>query len=84
MTQKPARHSKDSFSPTEVGTLVEGFRHDVGIIAEKVDRLSNKVDKLDNRFSSVEARLTSVEDAVRIALPNLSRRVEKLEIKVGV
>ena len=76
--------AKDSFSPTEVGTLIEGFRSDVGIIAEKVDSLSNKVDNLDNRLSSVETNLVNVADAVRIALPALSRRVEKLEIKVGV
>jgi hypothetical protein len=73
-----------TFTATEVGTLIESFDRKLTMVAEGVSGLTVRMDRVEIRLSAVEARLTSVEDAVRVAIPSLTRRVDRLESKAGL
>lgn len=70
------------YTPTEVGTLIESFRHDVSIIAEEVRGLSSRVGKIEVRLTCIEDRLTHVEDALRVGFPDIFKRLARIESKV--
>ena len=78
------RKEDERFSKTEVGSLIEAFRSDVSVIAEKVDDLSSRMGRVEERLEGVETKLLGVEDAVRIALPDHERRISRLESKAGL
>ena len=77
------RKEDENFTPTQVGALIESFRNDVAIIGEKVDSLELRVSAMDERLERVEDKVTKLDDAVRVALPDLFKRVKTLEIKAG-
>ena len=74
---------KKDFSPTEVGSLVESFRHEIRLIAEKVDAVQEDVISLKNDMAEVKTDLAAVKDAIRITVPSHEKRIGKLESKVG-
>lgn len=74
----------ENFTPGQVGTLLEAMDRKIDLLTEIVAPLPEKMAAVENRLEKVEFRLTCVEDAVRVALPNLNKRVEILEKKVGV
>ena len=81
---KPNKPAKDTFTVTEVGTLLESLEKKIDHIGELVVPLPSRLSAVEERLSAVEVRLTGVEDAVRIAVPDLSRRVSGIESKVGI
>ncbi len=72
-----------TFTATEVGTLVESFRNDLSVVAEKVGELSGKVENLDERLARVESDVTVVKDAVKVAIPAIHKRLDRLEAHAG-
>jgi len=85
------RKNETGFTNSEVGALVENLQSGFNVVAEEVRGLSDRMgvveDKLvgvEERLGGVELRLSCVEDAVRIAIPSLSKRVSALEAKAGV
>ena len=81
---KPTKPAKETFTTTEVGTLVEGLRSEFRTVVEVVAPLPGRLSAVEDRLSRVEVRLTGVEDAVRIALPSLSKRVSRIETKLSI
>ena len=73
-----------TFSPTEVGTLVESLRTDIRSVAEGVTLLRKDVDELKSRVSSLEVEVRSMKDVLRVAIPSINVRLANLEAKVGV
>ena len=80
-SDKVRRMTKDkSFSATEVGTLVEGFRTDLSLVSERVGTLCEDMSEVKDRISSLEGEVRGLKDAVRLSLPRISR----LESKAGL
>ena len=87
---KPKKRA-DSYTVTEVGTLIEDLRGQFRAVVEGVGPLPNRFSAVEERLSAVEDRLffvenrlSGVESAVRVALPGLSKRVACLESKIGI
>ena len=78
------RNKKDKYSVTEVGTLIEAFQKDLGSVAEEVRGLSSWREGIDLRLESMGGRLVRIEDAVRVSVPDHSKRLTRLEAKVGL
>ena len=74
---------EENFTPSQVGTLLEAVDKKIDILTEIVAPMPERLEKIEERLSKVETRLTSVEDAVRVAVPGLTRRVERIESKLG-
>lgn len=73
----------NTFTASQVGTLIEELRSDFKVFGEglvvltsKVDVLDGKVDVLDSRVSSLELRMTGVE----IRLTSVETRLTRVEI----
>ena len=77
-------NGKNTYTATEVGTLIESFQSKLGMIAEEVQGFSKWRLKTDSRLERIETRLTCVEDVIRIAIPAHEKRLKKLESKVGI
>ena len=77
-------HEEKYYTPTEVGTLIESFRDDLSLIAERVGTLSDDVAILKEDVKDIKVRLITVEDTIRIAIPDIYSRVKRLEVKVSV
>ena len=78
------RDKKDKYSVTEVGTLIESFQKDLGSVAGEVRGFSDWRGEVNLRLESIEGRLTRIEDAVRVSVPDHSKRLSRLEAKVGL
>ncbi len=77
---------KDSYSITEVGTLIEAFQTKLSVIAEQVADLSNwrfevneRFDKIDERFDRVDIRFFGIETR----LDKVEGRLGRIEDAVG-
>jgi len=71
------------FSATEVGTLVESLRGDIRAVAEGVTYLHSDMDDVKTRLSSLEVEARSVKDVLRIAVPSINTRLNRLEVRTG-
>lgn len=81
---KPSKPAKDTYTVTEVGTLLKSveqkFKHVMEVVAPLPDRLS----AVEVRLSAVETEVRSLKNVVRIAIPNHEKRIVRLEKKVGI
>ena len=68
-----------SFSATEVGTLIEGFRNDMTLVSERAGTLCEDRVEVKYRLTSLEGKVQSLGDVVRLSLP----RITRLESKAG-
>ena len=78
---------KDDFSAREVAVLVKELKSEFRTVAEGVVSLlplREEMVEVKERLSAVENRLIVCEDAVRIGMPDLYKRVTRLESKVGI
>jgi hypothetical protein len=76
---KALNMTEDKFSSREVAVLIEDLRSDFRSVSEVVLPLREDMAEVKERLTGVEERLTSVEDALRIAVPDLGKRVSRLE-----
>ena len=70
------------FSASEVGTLIEDLEKKIDTVLEIVSPIPGKLEKIDDRLVAVETRLQTVEDAVRVTLPTIHKRLDKIETKL--
>lgn len=73
---------KDSFTPTEVGTLVERLEGKLDAVLEVVVPMSEDVAKIKEEMTSAKDRLTLVEDAVRVGFPAVNKRLDRVETRL--
>ena len=79
----PSSGEGKSFSNNEVMALIEDFRGNIRLIAEDVSSLREDMTEVKDRLSSLEIEIRSLKDVIQVAVPDLTRRVTKLEAKVG-
>ena len=73
-----------NFSNNEVMALVESFRNDIRGIAEDLSSVKDDVSILKEDMTEVKTDLILIKDAVRVAIPALTQRVNRLESKAGI
>ena len=67
------------FTRNEVAALVENLRADFRVVAEVVLPLRDDMIEVKERLSAVEIEVRSLKDVVAVAIPDLTRRVGRLE-----
>ncbi len=73
-----------SFSANEVAALVESFKKDISPIAEGVCSLKENANILKNDMTGVKSDLTVIKDVIRTAIPSINKRIETIEVKIGI
>ena len=74
--------TEDNFTPSQMGALLEAMDKKIELIAEAVSPIPEKLEKIEDRLGNVGVRLTAVEDAVRVAIPFLVKRVDRIESRL--
>ena len=72
---------KDTFTAREVAAFLEDMRGEFRSVSEVVLPLREDMAEVKDRLTRVEERLIGVEDIVRLAIPDLNRKVPRLETK---
>lgn len=75
---------KGNYTTTEVGTLVEALRGEFRAVVEVVAPLPDRLTAVENRLTNVETEVRGLKDVVRIAIPAIHNRLERIETKVGI
>ena len=70
---------ENEFTARQVTTLVESFRNDISVIAEKVDIISTQMIEVKTDIKEIKSDLIIIKDVIRIEIPSLKNRVIKLE-----
>ena len=71
------------FTANEVAALVENIEKKIDTVLEILSPLQEDVNVLKEDNAEIKERLTRIEDAVRVSVPDLNKRVSKLEAKVS-
>ena len=79
----PDNKDDKGFTNSQVGALIESFRIDIKAIAEDLSSAREDITILKIDMVQVKEDLTFVKDAVKLAIPALTKRVTQLEAKVG-
>lgn len=74
---------EDKFTAREVGVLVEELRSEFRTVAEIVAPIPEHLSAVEERLTIVETEVRSLKDVIHIAIPDLSKRVSRLETKAG-
>ena len=77
------RNEDEPFTSTEVGALIESFRNDVSIIAERLIRVEEKVDVLQVDVNELKTDMRTVRDVLRIEIPSIHSRLTSLEARTA-
>ncbi len=75
---------EESFTSNQVTAIIESLRGEFRAVAEVVVPLREDMIEVKERLTKVEMELIQVKDAVHIAIPSLTKRVERLESKAGI
>ncbi len=75
---------KKEFSATEVGVLVERLETKIDVVSERVSSLCEDMTEVKSRLTHLETDVTVIKDTLRITLPDHTRRIARLESKVGI
>lgn len=81
---KPNKPAKDTYTATEVGTLLESVDQKFKHVMEVVSPLPDRLLAVEGRLSMVETEVRSLKDVIRIAIPDHAKRLLRLETKVGI
>ena len=73
-----------NYTSTEVGTMIENLESKFQAVIDVVAPLPERLSAVENRLSKVENRLVHVEDAIRVAIPSIYHRLDKIETKIGI
>ena len=76
------RKEDKPFTGTEVGTLIESFRYEMSLMAEKLDSVASDVTVLKTSVQVLEKDMQTVKDILRIETPRTQSRLNRLETKV--
>ena len=69
------------FTTNEVAVLVESFKNDIHTIAEDLSSVREDISTLKEGMAEVKNDLTTIKDAVKVAIPEINKRVATLEAK---
>ena len=82
---------EDKFSSREVVVMFEELRGEFRTVSEVVIPLREDMGEVKERLERVEERLTRVEDGlsavggvIKSTLPNLAKRVDRIEAKLNL
>ena len=77
------KKDKNTFSSNQVAALIEDLKSQFRSVIEAVEPLPERLEKVEERLACIESEVRSLKDVVSIALPDLNKRVTRLEAKVG-
>lgn len=80
----PNNEFDKTYTSTEVGTLVESFRNEIRVIAERIVPMSEDMAVLKEEMKEVKADIRVIKDVIRIEIPSLKNRVSKIETHIGI
>jgi len=72
---------EDKFTAREVAVLVEELKSEFRTVAEVVAPIPERLSAVEERLTIVETEVRSLKDVIRLAIPDLSKRVSRLETK---
>ncbi len=78
-TPKSKARVKNAYTPTEVGTLIDGFKGEFKIFGEKLDSMSGKLDATYEQTSINTEKISLLE----IAVQSIAADLKALTNKVG-
>lgn len=76
--------TKKSYTPTEVGTLVESFDQKLSLIAEHIVSMDSKLRNVEQDVSILTKDVQFTKDVIKTSIPELYQRVSKLEFKTSL
>ncbi len=71
-----------SFTASQVGVLIENLEKKIDTVLEIVAPIQEDIHILKEDVGQLKEDMTLVKNAVRLAIPSLTKRVEVLESKV--
>ena len=75
---------EDKFTSREVIAIVEDLKGEFRTVAESVVGLREDVTGLKERVFSLEGRVGTLEDVIRVAVPGIAKRVDRIEAKLNL
>lgn len=74
---------KTNFTPNEVMAMFKTLRNDISVIAEGQTGLREDVETMKVDIKELKTDMTTVKEALRVSIPDIYRRVSRLESKVS-
>lgn len=81
MTQHP---EDDVFTGTQVGAVLESLRHDMFLMAERLDTVCEDITVMKADIRELKTDMTTVKDVIRLTIPDIASRLTRLETKAGI
>ena len=74
---------EESFTPGQVGAILEAMDTKISLIAEAVAPIPEKLEKIEDRLGTLETDVRFIKDVIRIEIPSMRSRIDKIETRVG-
>ena len=78
-----SKKTRDTFSGTEVGTLIEDFTSQVKLVAEGVSGLNDRFDGLEAKMDNLEVKVDRIEADVEVIKMDIEIIKHDLKNKVS-
>ena len=69
----------ESFTPSQVGTLLEAMDKKIDLIAENVVTLNKNMVDVESCLTNVETDVRLIKDVIRVEIPSIKSRLTALE-----
>ena len=79
----PNKGPSKEFTAGHVAAMIESFDGKVSAMAESVEAIREDVNVLKTDVAELKSDMVFVKDAIKVAIPDLAKRVSRLETKVG-
>ena len=73
----------EAYTPNEVVAIIERLEGKFQFVLDIVVPLPERFERVEIRLTKVEDEVRSLKDVIRVAIPDLTRRVSRLESKAG-
>ena len=74
----------EHYTSTEVGTMIENLEGKFQAVIDVVAPLREDMADVKIRLTAVETEVRGLKDVVRVAIPSIYHRLDKIETKIGI